>query len=438
MSTKYTLSQEIINLRGNIVRLSASSNEDRIKALELISKGLVQDKTEIFKANDKDMEDAKEENTKESLVARLKFDDHKMDSVLAGIKMVADSEDPIGSVQERTLLDNDLLLEKVSFPLGVIGMIFEARPDALVQIISLCLKSGNGIVLKGGKEAMESNRALVKSIKNSLQDSAIGNNWILLIESHEDVDTLLKMEGYIDLLIPRGSNKFVRYVMDHTNIPVMGHSDGICAIYVDESADINKSVEVCFDSKTQYPSACNSVETLLVHKNIASTFLPKLKVKLDEKNTIIHGDSRTSEIIECLPATPLDWDSEYLTYEIAIKIVDSEEEAINHIAQHGSHHTDAILSNNEKNIKLFMLSVDSADVFVNCSTRFADGYRFGLGAEVGISTSKLHARGPVGLKGLMSTKYLLRGTGQIVSSYSEGENNFIHKSLETSSPAMCK
>lgn len=438
MSTKYTLSQEIINLRGNIVRLSASSNEDRIKALELISKGLVQDKTEIFKANDKDMEDAKEENTKESLVARLKFDDHKMDSVLAGIKMVADSEDPIGSVQERTLLDNDLLLEKVSFPLGVIGMIFEARPDALVQIISLCLKSGNGIVLKGGKEAMESNRALVKSIKNSLQDSAIGNNWILLIESHEDVDTLLKMEGYIDLLIPRGSNKFVRYVMDHTNIPVMGHSDGICAIYVDESADINKSVEVCFDSKTQYPSACNSVETLLVHKNIASTFLPKLKVKLDEKNTIIHGDSRTFEIIECLPATPLDWDSEYLTYEIAIKIVDSEEEAINHIAQHGSHHTDAILSNNEKNIKLFMLSVDSADVFVNCSTRFADGYRFGLGAEVGISTSKLHARGPVGLKGLMSTKYLLRGTGQIVSSYSEGENNFIHKSLETSSPAMCK
>ncbi|MBK5200151.1 MAG: glutamate-5-semialdehyde dehydrogenase [Spirochaetaceae bacterium] len=438
MSTKYTLSQEIINLRANIVRLSASSNEDRIKALKLMAKGLVQDRTEIFKANDKDMELAKDENTKESLVARLKFDEHKMDSVLAGIKMVANSEDPIGSVQERTLLDNDLLLEKVSFPLGVIGMIFEARPDALVQIISLCLKSGNGIVLKGGKEAMASNRALVKSIKNSLKASAIGNNWILLIESHEDVDTLLKMDGYIDLLIPRGSNKFVRYVMDHTNIPVMGHSDGICAIYVDESADINQSVEVCFDSKTQYPSACNAVETLLVHKNIAPAFLPKLKAKLAIKNTIIHGDSRTSEIIECIPTTSLDWDSEYLTYEIAIKIVDSEEEAIIHIAQHGSHHTDAILSNNEKNIKLFMLSVDSADVFVNCSTRFADGYRFGLGAEVGISTSKLHARGPVGLKGLMSTKYLLRGNGQIVSSYSEGENNFIHKALETDSPAMCK
>lgn len=438
MSITYTLSQEIINLRGNIVRLSASSNEDRIKALELMANGLVKDKIEIFKSNDKDMEIAKAEKTKESLVARLKFDEHKMDSVLAGIKMVSDSDDPIGSVQERTLLDNDLLLEKVSFPLGVIGMIFEARPDALVQIISLCLKSGNGIVLKGGKEATKSNRALVKSIKNSLKDSVIGNNWILLIESHEDVDTLLKMEGYIDLLIPRGSNKFVRYVMDHTNIPVMGHSDGICAIYIDACADINKSIEICFDSKTQYPSACNAVETLLIHKDIASMLLPKLKEKLDTKNTIIHGDERTSEIIDCIPATPLDWDSEYLTYEIAIKIVDSEEEAINHIAQHGSHHTDAILSTDEKNIRLFMLSVDSADVFVNCSTRFADGYRFGLGAEVGISTSKLHARGPVGLKGLMSTKYLLRGNGQIVESYSNGEKSFIHKKLETDSLAMCK
>lgn len=438
MSNQNTLSNEIINLRADIVRLSASSNEDRVNALELIAKGLLRDKDEIFKANSNDMNDATKDNTKDSLVARLKFDDHKMDSVLAGIKMVADSDDPIGSVQERTLLDNDLLLEKVSFPLGVIGMIFEARPDALVQIIALCLKSGNGIVLKGGKEATSSNRALVKSIKKSLEESSIGNNWILLIESHEDVDTLLKMEGYIDLLIPRGSNKFVRYVMEHTNIPVMGHSDGICSIYVDNSADINKSVEICFDSKTQYPSACNSVETLLVHKDIAPLFLPKLKAKLDTKNTIIHGCERTSQIIECIDATQADWDSEYLAYEIAIKIVDNIGEAINHIEKHGSHHTDAILSTNEDNIKLFMLSVDSADVFVNCSTRFADGYRFGLGAEVGISTSKLHARGPVGLKGLMSTKYLLRGNGHTVSNYSDGVNKYIHKKLETDTPAMCK
>ncbi len=438
MSSKNTLSQEIKQLRKNIIKLSASSNEDRMIALDLMAKGLLRDKDEIFSANKIDMDEACKEDTKASLVARLKFDDHKMDGVLAGIKMVSDSEDPIGSVQERTLLDNDLLLEKVSFPLGVIGMIFEARPDALVQIISLCLKSGNGIVLKGGKEAKESNRALVKSIKNSLKDSSVGCDWILLIESHEDVDTLLKMEGYIDLLIPRGSNKFVRYVMDHTNIPVMGHSDGICSIYVDESADIEQSVEICFDSKTQYPSACNAVETLLVHKNIAASFLPKLKTRLDSKNTIIHGDERTCEIIDCIKAVDEDWDSEYLAYEIAIKIVDSEKEAIDHIAQHGSHHTDAILSNDEKNIKNFMLSVDSADVFVNCSTRFADGYRFGLGAEVGISTSKLHARGPVGLKGLMSTKYLLRGKGQTVASYSDGEKTFLHKEMERDTPAMCK
>ena len=438
MSEFNNLSSKIIDLRKNIVRLSSSSDDDRATALNLIAEGLVRDKEMIYKANSKDMEDARENNTTPALVARLKFDEHKLQGVLDGIKMVGESEDPIGKVLERRELDDDLLLEKVSFPLGVIGMIFEARPDALVQIVSLCLKSGNGIVLKGGKEATESNRALVKSIKKSLENSKIGSDWILLIESHSDVATLLKMEGYIDLLIPRGSNKFVKFVMNNTNIPVMGHSDGLCSIFVDETADVAMGVDVCFDSKTQYPSACNAVETLLVHKNIAKEFLPKLKTKFDEKKVIIHGDETVQSIIDCVPAITEDWDTEYLADEIAIKVVNSEDEAIDHIASHGSHHTDAILSQDESNIKKFYLSVDSADVFANCSTRFADGYRFGLGAEVGISTSKLHARGPVGVKGLMSTKYLMRGNGNTVAPYSDGEKNYTHKELSIEKEAMCK
>lgn len=431
------LAMQIMALKKDIVKLSASSVEQRNKALSLIREGLIRDKEEIYKANKEDLERSLSENTAQALIARLKFDDHKLDSVLAGIDMIGNSEDPIGKVLERRELDKDLLLEKVSFPLGVIGMIFESRPDALVQIISLCLKSGNGIVLKGGKEAKESNRALVKSIKHSLENTEIGNEWILLIESHSEVNTLLKMEGYIDLLIPRGSNSFVRYVMDNTNIPVMGHSDGICAIYVDESADINKSVDICFDSKTQYPSACNAVETILINKNIADKFIIPLKKKLDEKNVIIHGDETVRKFIDCVEATSEDWDSEYLTYEVALKVVDGIEDAISHIASHGSHHTDAILSQNEANIKKFFLSVDSADVFANCSTRFADGYRFGLGAEVGISTSKLHARGPVGLKGLMSTKYLLKGNGNIVEDYSSKKRAFTHVEKTIDGKAMC-
>lgn len=436
MSEYNEISNKIINLRKNIVRLSSSSNQDRSDALNLISEGLIRDKALIFEANRIDLENAQSTKTSSALIARLKFDEHKLQGVLDGINMVRDGEDPIGKVLERRELDNDLLLEKVSFPLGVIGMIFEARPDALVQIVSLCLKSGNGIVLKGGKEATNSNRALMNSIKKSLENAKIKSDWSLLIESHSDVAELLKMEGYIDLMIPRGSNKFVRFVMDNTKIPVMGHSDGLCSIYVDLSANIDKAVEVCFDSKTQYPSACNAVETLLVNNDIAKPFLLKLEQKF--KNiVVIHGDCKTSKIIDCIEAIDEDWDTEYLSNEIAIKIVNSDDEAIAHIAKHGSHHTDAILSEDESKIKKFFLSVDSADVFANCSTRFADGYRFGLGAEVGISTSKIHARGPVGVKGLMSTKYLLRGNGNIVKPYGS-QKHYTHKELSTDSKAMCK
>jgi glutamate-5-semialdehyde dehydrogenase len=424
------LEKQIIELREQIVRLSSSSLSVRNEALTLIKNGLVRDKEMIFEANGKDLQAAKESNLPSAIASRLKFDEKKLEASLLGLDMVISQSDPIGDVLEKRLLDDDLILEKVSFPLGVIAMIFESRPDALIQIVSLALKSGNGIILKGGKEANYTNRALIESINKSLEDSVLKSFWVILIESHSDVDTLLTMDDYIDLIIPRGSNAFVSYVMNNSKIPVMGHSDGLCSIYVDESADLEKAAVVCYDSKTQYPSACNAVETILINKNVYKEFLPLLKTELDKKDVIIHGDELVCEVIDCIKATDEDFDTEYLNYEVAIKVVDDVDEAINHIAIHGSHHTDAILTKNEANILKFFNSVDSADVFSNCSTRFADGYRFGLGAEVGISTSKLHARGPVGVKGLMSTKYLLKGNNQIVEDYSSNKKSFKHKELK--------
>jgi len=426
---KNSLENQIIKLRENIVKLSSSTTKERNSALNLIKLGLIRDKEIIFEANKKDLELAKESNISNTLIARLKFNEKKLESAVDGIDMVIEQKDPIGDVLEKRQLDEDLILEKISYPLGVIAMIFESRPDALIQIVSLALKSGNGIILKGGKEANNTNRALINSIYKSLEDTKIKSFWAILIESHSDVNTLLKMDGYIDLIIPRGSNSFVSYVMDNSKIPVMGHSDGICSIYVDESVDFEKASLVCFDSKTQYPSACNAVETILVHKNIYKEFLPILKKELDKKDVIIHGDSLSESVISCISAREEDYDTEYLDYEVAIKVVDNIDEAISHITLHGSKHTDAILSKNEENILKFFNSIDSADVFSNCSTRFADGYRFGLGAEVGISTSKLHARGPVGVKGLMSTKYLLRGNNQIVEDYSSKKKTFKHVEL---------
>ena len=308
-------------------------------------------------------------------------------------------------------------------------MIFEARPDALVQIVSLCIKSGNAIVLKGGKEAMNSNRALFKVIADALDDTPLTSSSLMLIESHEDVASILKMDKYIDLIIPRGSNAFVRYVMDNTRIPVLGHADGICSIYVDESADMDIAIPVVLDSKVQYPAACNAVEMILVNEKVKDTFLPKIKKVFDERGVIIHGDDEVRGVIECESLGSDDLFKEFLSLEVSIKCVNSINEAISLINSYGSHHTDAIISEDEKSKNLFFTLVDSADVFANCSTRFADGYRFGLGAEVGISTSKIHARGPVGLSGLMSYKWILAGHGEIVADYASGRRFFHHKDL---------
>lgn len=411
--------------------LAVSSDEERQQLLHEIALKLNENKEAIFAENLRDMENAKTAGIPDAILHRLLFSEEKLASATKGLEELALQKDPIGRTMEKRELDPGFILEKRTFPIGVIGMIFEARPDALVQIAGLALRSGNGIILKGGKEARLTNRILVELIQKATEDSSFGKNWILGIESHEDVDCLLKAEGYVDLLIPRGSNAFVRHVMDNSRIPVMGHADGICTTFVDESADQNKAIDICVDAKIQYPAACNATETFLVHSAIAKEFLPKLNDALTSHNVRIHADGSALPYMKsAIPATEEDFHTEYLALECAVRTVDSVREAIDHIQSHGSHHTDAILTQNEKNARLFISYVDSADVFVNCSTRFADGFRFGLGAEVGISTSKLHARGPVGLEGLMTTKWILTGDGQTVAEYS-GKNGkpFHHKEL---------
>jgi len=424
------IQENIQRLKKSATKLSGSSESVRNALLLSISEGLTRDWARIRSANQEDLQHAHADHLGDALIKRLVFDEEKLASVQLGLVQTAKLPDPIGAVLERRLLDEDLLLERVSFPIGVIGMIFESRPDALVQIVSLCLKSGNGIILKGGKEAFRTNTALVASIKKSSLSSPLGEDWFTLLESHSDVSFMLKMDDAIDLLIPRGSNAFVRYVMDNTHIAVLGHADGICHMYVDESADLQKAVACAVESKTQYPAACNAIETLLVHKSVSKQFIPLVSVGLDEKGVIIHGDAATAALIPCTPYKEGDYSLEYLALELNIRVVEDLDQALAHIAFYGSKHTDAIISEDKNAIRRFMIDVDSADVFANCSTRFADGFRYGLGAEVGISTAKIHARGPVGLSGLMSSKWLLSGSGQTVSMYSgPGAKPFLHTEL---------
>ena len=426
------LHARIVALKASAKHLSTSSAEQRNSLLSAIAEGLSNDYEQIRSANEVDIAKATKDELKPALIKRLIFSPEKLEATLMGINDVIHLPDPIGAVKIRRQLDAELLLEQVTVPIGVIGMIFEARPDALVQIVSLCLKSGNAIILKGGREAFLTNSALVASIQRSCSNFALGSDWLTLLESHSDVDQILGMDKEIDLLIPRGSNQFVKYVMEHTSIPVLGHADGICHVYVDESANIQKALDIVFDSKTQYPAACNALETLLVHRKVAKEFLNLLFPRFTQANVIMHGDQEVASIIDCIAYQEGDYSIEYLGLEVNIRIVGSIEEAIEHIQIFGSGHTDAIVSEDDKAIRMFYSLVDSADVFANCSTRFCDGYRFGLGAEVGISTAKIHARGPVGLDGLMSTKYLLRGNGEVVSSYTGKDGkSFLHKDLST-------
>ena len=410
--------------------LMASSNEMRNTCLKNIIENLKKDKEHILAENKRDIENARLENISSSILSRLLFDEHKMDTVIAGINDLIKMPDPIGKITLKRELDEGLVLTRTTTPIGVIGVIFEARPDALVQIASLCIKSGNAAILKGGSEALLTNRALFESIKRAVKDSNLPKHALVQLEARSDVSELLSCYEYVDLLIPRGSNSFVKYIMDNTSIPVMGHADGICHTYVDEEFDLDKSIRILVDAKTQYPSACNTTETILVHKNAVDKLFPRLnKAFNDAKIKVFAHKNIIDKFDNAVLATDNSFHTEYLEKTVNVKTVDNIDEAINHINTYGSHHTDAILTNIDSNADYFMNRVDSANVYKNCSTRFADGFRYGFGAEVGISTGKLHARGPVGLEGLCTYKYKLYGNGDIVADYADGKKEFHFKDL---------
>ena len=412
------------------IELAALSSEVKNKALLAIAHELVKQSVAIVKANAKDIERSTQEKLDAPLLKRLKFDESKIKETVAGIQSLIKLAEPVGETLMSTELDKGLELYKVSCPIGVIGVIFESRPDALVQISTLCLKSGNSVILKGGSEALETNRILAKIIAEATESAGVPKGWIQLLETRDDVNAMLKLDKQIDLIIPRGSNEFVQYIMNNSNIPVLGHADGICHVYVDKDADVETAVAVAVDSKTQYVAVCNAAETFLVHEAIADEFLPMLDIALAHHKVIIYGCEKTQGIIACKPATEEDWKTEYLDYKVSIKIVSDMQEAINHINTYGSGHTESILTMNKKAVDVFMNLCDSGNVFWNCSTRFSDGFRYGLGAEVGISTNKIHARGPVGLEGLLIYKWKLKGRGHIVADYSSGKSTFTHTKLD--------
>ncbi|WP_279233328.1 glutamate-5-semialdehyde dehydrogenase [Acetobacterium tundrae] len=416
------------------ILLAATDGNTRNAGLLAIAKALKENETAIIAANQEDMKRSQEESLGAPLLKRLTFDADKITDVIQGIHSLVELKDPLGATKLSTQLDEGLDLYKVTCPIGVIGVIFESRPDAFVQISTLCLKSGNAVLLKGGHEALATNRILSKVIGEATKTAGIPDGWVQNLETRDDVTAMLALDQYIDLIIPRGSNSFVQYIMKNSNIPVMGHADGICHVYAHEDADIEQAIDIIVDSKTQYVAACNTLETLLVNENIAPALLPPLKEALAKKGVRLKGDADTRNIIAAEEATEADWKTEYLDYILAIRIVPTLEAAISHINTYGSGHTDVILTTNEATARTFLTFVDSAGVFWNCSTRFSDGFRFGFGAEVGISTSKIHARGPVGLDGLLSYKYKLLGHGQCVADYASGKSRFTHLPQETNCP----
>ena len=419
--------------RSASIQLAVVKTDVKNKALAEIAEALKQQAAEIISANKEDLTAAEKNNLAAPLLKRLKFDEGKIADVCTGIDSLIKLDDPVGKTISATGLDEGLQLYKVSCPIGVIGVIFESRPDALVQISTLCLKSGNAVLLKGGSEAQHTNKILADVIRGACEKAGIPKSWLGLMETRAEVTEILKMDEYIDLLVPRGSNEFVRHIMDNTNIPVLGHSEGICHVYIDGDADLDMAVKLTVDAKCQYVAACNAAETMLVDEKIAKDFLPKVKTALEAKNVEIRGCEKTCSIIDVKPAQEKDWATEYLDLVLSVKIVADIDEAIEHINRYGSGHTDTIVTTDKEKAAKFMDLVDSGNVFWNCSTRFSDGFRYGLGAEVGISTNKIHARGPVGMEGLLIYKWKLLGTGQIVADYSGSDaKKFTHRKLKKS------
>lgn len=393
-------------------RIQGLSSQDRRKILLDVADALEANESLIKFENEADVAAAQEAGYEKSLISRLALKPGKISSLAKSIRVLADMEEPIGQILKRTELADGLILEKTSCPLGVLLIVFESRPDALVQIASLAIRSGNGLLLKGGKEAKRSNAILHKVITSAIPDT-VGEKLIGLVTSREEIPDLLKLDDVIDLVIPRGSNKLVSQIKESTKIPVLGHADGICHVYVDKSADLDMAKNIVIDAKIDYPAACNAMETLLLHKDLSCNgALNELIVELQREGVRLFGGPRASKFLN-IPEIR-SFHHEYNSMACTVEIVDDVHAAIDHIHQHGSAHTDCIVAEDQKAAETFLCQVDSAAVFHNASTRFCDGARFGLGAEVGISTSRIHARGPVGVEGLLTTRWILRGNGQVV------------------------
>ena len=420
--------------RSSYYILADASCDVRNRALTRLAELLTENKSRIISANQQDIEQAEAEQLAAPLLHRLAFTDDKLRQVTEGLAALAALPDPLNHTVCSTEITEGLKLYRVTSPIGVIGVIFESRPDALIQISSLCIKSGNAVLLKGGREAFRTNQVLCELVREALTGVSLPADAAQLLESREDVARMLKEDTLIDLIIPRGSNSFVRYIMDNSRIPVLGHADGICHVYIDSQADPEMAVRIAVDSKTQNVSVCNAMETLLVHRDIASRVLPPLSEELKSRKVEIRGDEETRTLIPCEPAAEKDWSEEYLDYILSVKVVSSLQEAIDHINHYGSHHTDAIVTSDKDHAAVFMRQVDSAGVYWNVSTRFADGFVYGLGAEVGISTGKLHARGPMGLEGLTTYKYKLIGSGQTMFEMKSGQKAYTHLKMNEKCP----
>jgi glutamate-5-semialdehyde dehydrogenase len=409
--------------------LGQTSDSARRTAVEAMADALAADAEAILAANRADLEAAAAAGLAPALEARLKLDATKLEAAIAGMRQVAALPDPLGCRQLHTELDRGLELERITVPLGVVGVIFEARPDAVVQIASLAVRSGNGAILKGGREASLSCAAILAALQQGLAASAVAPGCLTLLTSREESLALLKLDGLVDLIIPRGSNALVRFIQDNTRIPVLGHADGVCHLLVDREADVEQAIRIALDSKTQYPAACNAIETLLVDRSIAPVFLPAAIAAFTAAAVELRGDAAACALGVAQAASEADWGMEFSAPILAVKVVEDLDEALAHIARHGSRHTEAICTSNAATAERFLREVDSAGVFHNCSTRFADGFRYGFGAELGISTQTLPPRGPVGLEGLVTYRYRLRGAGHIAADYATGARSFSHRPL---------
>jgi glutamate-5-semialdehyde dehydrogenase len=432
-TTANTTREKVSAAERAALSLANTSDEERSRALHAIADAIDDSHEAILDANERDVTEAEAlleagEYT-QALVDRLELSPSKLESISEMVRSVAGQDDPLGTTEVARKLDENLELYRCRVPIGVIGTIFESRPDALVQIAALCLKSGNAVILKGGSEASESNRVLYEIIREATDSMPDG--WAQLIDTREDVDRLLGMDDAIDLVMPRGSSEFVGYIQDNTKIPVLGHTEGICHVYVDSEANLDMATDIAYDAKVQYPAVCNAVETLLVHEDVTSEFLPEIAAEYTDAGVEMRGDERTRAIIDAGEATEADWSTEYGDLIVSIRVVDSLVDALEHITTYGSKHTDSIVTENTERARSFMTGLDSASVFHNASTRFSDGYRFGLGAEVGISTGKIHARGPVGLEGITTYQYYLEGDGQLVGTYAGADAKpFLHEEFE--------